>query len=1209
MSKKFAEHSGLNLTAVNQEVLAEWEKYDVFHKSIDEREGCPQFVFFEGPPSANGHPGIHHVLARAIKDTFNRYKTMQGFQVHRKAGWDTHGLPVELGVEKELGITKKDIDNKASEKYISTEDYNHKCRENVMMFTAEWRKLTEEMGYFVDLDHPYITYDNKYIETLWWLLKQLYNKGLLYKGYTIQPYSPGAGTGLSSHELNQPGCYRDVKDLTATVQFLIRDPKEEWTKWGKPYFVAWTTTPWTLPSNVALCVGPKIDYVSVETYNLYNGEPMTLVMAENLVKAYLKPEQECTEGELAPFDKEKKLCPWRITGHYKGTELEGLHYEQLMPWIKPCEKVDDFAPKFVTDYAAAHPEKVFTGEDGRDKFVEMESEAYRVILGDYVTTDDVTGIVHIAPTFGADDAKVAKDANIPALYLINKKGETRPMVDLQGKFYLIDELDNNFVKACVDTEKYGHHAGDYVKNAYDPQFNKDGVWDKAASDKAEDLNVVLCYELKQEGKAFKTEKHVHNYPHCWRTDKPILYYPLDSWFIKDTARKERMVELNKTINWQPESTGTGRFGNWLENLNDWNLSRSRFWGTPLPIWRDENRGEKCIGSLEELYAEIEKAVAAGVMKSNPMKDKGFVPGDYSKENYDKIDLHRPYVDYIVLVNDEGKPMHRESDLIDVWFDSGSMPYAQLHYPFEGEMSRGTEEDRQALIHSQYEGFAIAPKFYPADFINEGVDQTRGWFFTLHAIATMVFDSVAFKNVISSGLVLDAKGNKMSKHLGNAVNPFEQIEKYGADAVRFYMMTNSEPWDNLKYDPAGVDEARRKFFGTLYNTYSFFSLYANVDGFNYGESDVPVEERPEIDRWILSVLNTLIKGVRKEMENYDPTRAGRLIDEFVSDDLSNWYVRLNRKRFWGKEMSKDKLSAYQTLYTCLETVAKLLAPFAPFFADRLYMDLVSVTGRDTVCSVHLSKFPVADDSLIDSDLEERMAIAGKITSMVLALRRKVNIKVRQPLQAIMIPAIDDAQKQHIEAVKDLVMNEVNVKELRFVEGSGVLVKKVKCNFRTMGKKFGKLMKGIAAVMSALEQDQIELLEKQGWLNVDVEGQSVTVESADVDIISEDIPGWLVSNEGNLTVALEVELNDDLRNEGMARELINRVQNMRKEAGFEITDRICVYVSPNNAMEKAIDNYSDYIKGQVLADNIEVSDDNRGTEVEFDDFKLYIDVVKS
>ena len=1207
MAKKFAEHSGLNLTAVNQEVLAEWEKNDVFHKSIDEREGCPQFIFFEGPPSANGHPGIHHVLARSIKDTFNRYKTMQGYQVHRKAGWDTHGLPVELGVEKELGITKKDIDNKASDKYISTEDYNKKCRENVMMFTAEWRKLTEEMGYFVDLDHPYITYDNKYIETLWWLLKQLYNKGLLYKGYTIQPYSPGAGTGLSSHELNQPGCYRDVKDLTTTVQFLIKDPKAEWTKWGKPYFIAWTTTPWTLPSNVALCVGPKIDYVAIETYNLYNGEPMTLVMAESLVGSYLKADQECKEGELLPFDKEKKQCPWRIVDRMKGTELEGMHYEQLMPWVKPCEKVDAFAPKFVTDYAAAHPDKVFASEDGRDKFVEMESEAFRVILGDYVTTDDGTGIVHIAPTFGADDAKVAKDANIPALYLINKKGETRPMVDLQGKFYLVDELDDNFVKACVDKEKYSRHAGDYVKNAYDPQFNKDGVWDKKASDKAEDLNIVLCYELKQEGKAFKSEKHVHNYPHCWRTDKPILYYPLDSWFIKDTARKERMVELNKTINWQPESTGTGRFGNWLENLNDWNLSRSRFWGTPLPIWRDENRGEKCIGSLEELYGEIEKAVAAGVMKSNPLKDKGFVPGDYSKENYDRIDLHRPYVDYIVLVNDEGKPMYRESDLIDVWFDSGSMPYAQLHYPFEGEMARGTEADRDALVHSTYEGYAIPPKFFPADFINEGVDQTRGWFFTLHAIATMVFDSVAFKNVISSGLVLDAKGNKMSKHLGNAVNPFEMIDKYGADAVRFYMMTNSEPWDNLKFDPTGVDEVRRKFFGTLYNTYSFFSLYANVDGFCYGEPDVPVAERPEIDRWILSVLNTLVKGVKREMDGFDPTRAGRLIDTFVNDDLSNWYVRLNRKRFWGKEMSKDKLSAYQTLYTCLETVAKLLAPFAPFFADRLYTDLTAATGRDSH-SVHLAAFPKADDALVDADLEARMAIAQKITSMVLALRRKVNIKVRQPLQAIMIPAASEEQKKHIEAVKDLVMNEVNVKELRFVEGSGVLVKKVKCNFRTMGKKFGKLMKGIAAAMSALGQDQIADLEKSGTVALSVDGNDVVVEAADVEIISEDIPGWLVSNEGNLTVALEVELNDELRREGMARELINRIQNLRKENNFEITDRVNVLVSPNADVENAVDSFADYIKGQVLADNIEVAE-NDGAEVEFDDFKLNIKVVKA
>ena len=1207
MSKKFAEHSGLNLTAVNQEVLAEWEKNDVFHKSIDEREGCPQFIFFEGPPSANGHPGIHHVLARSIKDTFNRYKTMQGFQVHRKAGWDTHGLPVELGVEKELGITKKDIDNKASDKYISTEDYNKKCRENVMMFTAEWRKLTEEMGYFVDLDHPYITYDNKYIETLWWLLKQLYNKGLLYKGYTIQPYSPGAGTGLSSHELNQPGCYRDVKDLTTTAQFLIKDPKAEWTKWGKPYFIAWTTTPWTLPSNVALCVGPKIDYVAIETYNLYNGEPMTLVMAESLVGSYLKADQECKEGELLPFDKEKKQCPWRIVDRMKGTDLEGFHYAQLMPWVKPCEKVDAFAPKFVTDYAEAHPEKVFASEDGRDKFVEMEDEAFRVILGDYVTTDDGTGIVHIAPTFGADDAKVAKDANIPALYLINKKGETRPMVDLQGKFYVLDDLDNNFVAACVDKDLYAHHAGDYVKNAYDPQFNKDGVWDKAASDKAEDLNIVLCYELKQEGKAFKSEKHVHNYPHCWRTDKPILYYPLDSWFIKDTARKERMVELNKTINWQPESTGSGRFGNWLENLNDWNLSRSRFWGTPLPIWRDENRGEKCIGSLEELYAEIEKAVAAGVMKSNPMKDKGFVPGDFSKENYDRIDLHRPYVDYIVLVNDEGKPMYRESDLIDVWFDSGSMPYAQLHYPFEGEMASGTEADRQALVNSTYEGYAIPPKFFPADFINEGVDQTRGWFFTLHAIATMVFDSVAFKNVISSGLVLDAKGNKMSKHLGNAVNPFEMIDKYGADAVRFYMMTNSEPWDNLKFDPTGVDEVRRKFFGTLYNTYSFFSLYANVDGFSYSEADVPVAERPEIDRWILSVLNTLVKGVEREMNGYDPTRAGRLIDTFVNDDLSNWFVRLNRKRFWGKEMSKDKLSAYQTLYTCLETVAKLLAPFAPFFADRLYTDLTTATGRDNK-SVHLAAFPKADDALVDADLEARMAIAQKITSMVLALRRKVNIKVRQPLQAIMIPAASEEQKKHIEAVKELVMNEVNVKELRFVEGSGVLVKKVKCNFRTMGKKFGKLMKGIAAAMSALEQEQIADLEKNGTIALNVDGNDVVVEAADVEIISEDIPGWLVSNEGNLTVALEVELNDELRREGMARELINRIQNLRKENNFEITDRVNVEVSPNQEVENAVSSFADYIKGQVLADNIVVAD-NDGAEVEFDEFKLNIKVVKA
>lgn len=1188
MAKKFAEHNGLNLTQVNQEVLEQWNKNDVFHKSIDEREGCPQFVFFEGPPSANGHPGIHHVLARSIKDTFNRYKTMKGYQVHRKAGWDTHGLPVELGVEKELGITKADIDNKESKKYISVEDYNRKCRENVMKFTAEWRKLTEEMGYFVDLDHPYITYDNKYIETLWWLLKQLYNKDLLYKGYTIQPYSPAAGTGLSSHELNQPGCYRDVKDTTCTALFEATDPKEEWTKWGKPCFAAWTTTPWTLASNTALCVGPNIKYLAVETYNPYNDEKITVIVAESRLAAYFKP-----EGKDLPMDGYKhgdKVVPYRIVGEYTGRDLEGLHYKQLMPWVKPTAKLDKNAPAFVKEYAEAHPDKIFDGENGKDRFVEMEDCAFRVILGDYVTTEDGTGIVHIAPTFGADDAKVAKDAHIPSLFLINKKGETRPMVDLEGKYYLIDELDANFVKDCVDTAAYGHHAGDYVKNAYAPEFNKNGKYDEKAAAKAEDLNIIICMEMKQEGTVLKIEKHVHNYPHCWRTDKPVLYYPLDSWFIRSTAKKDRMVELNKTINWQPESTGTGRFGNWLENLNDWNLSRSRFWGTPLPIWRDEDGEQLCIGSLQELYDEIEKSVKAGVMKSNPMKDKGFVPGDYSQANYDKIDLHRPYVDNIVLVSPTGKPMKRESDLIDVWFDSGSMPYAQIHYPFE---NRDMIDKHLA---------------FPADFINEGVDQTRGWFFTLHAIATMVFDSVAFKNVISSGLVLDAKGLKMSKHLGNAVNPFEMIDKYGADPVRFYMMTNSEPWDNLKFDPEGVDEVRRKFFGTLYNTYSFFSLYANVDGFTYSEPDVPVAERPEIDRWILSVLNTLIKGVDREMQNYDPTRAGRLIDTFVNDDLSNWYVRLNRKRFWGKEMSKDKLSAYQTLYTCLETVAKLLAPFAPFYADQLYLDLTSVTGRDHACSVHLAKFPVADESLIDTDLEARMGIAQKITSMVLALRRKVNIKVRQPLQAIMIPAVDEAQKQHIEAVKDLIMNEVNVKELKFVEGSGILVKKVKCNFRTMGKKFGKLMKGVAAAMSALDQEQIADLEKQGHITIQLDGQNAVVEAADVEIISEDIPGWLVSNEGNLTVALEVELNDELRNEGMARELINRIQNMRKDGGLEITDRIRVTITPDEKVKAAVDGYADYIKTQVLADELTLAD-NDGAEADLDGLKVNIKVEKA
>lgn len=1143
MAKKFAEYKGLNLTETNKVVLEKWNEKDVFSKSITEREGCPQFVFFEGPPSANGHPGIHHVLARTIKDTFNRYKTMKGYQVFRKAGWDTHGLPVELGVEKELGITKADIDNKESAKYISVADYNNKCRENVMKFTAEWRELTEKMGYWVDLDNPYITYDNKYIETLWWLLKQLYDKGLLYKGYTIQPYSPAAGTGLSSHELNQPGCYRDVKDTTMTAQFLMKDPKPEMTEWGKPYFLAWTTTPWTLAANSALCVGPNIDYVAVQTFNPYTGAPVTVVLAEVLVPSYFNPKGE--NMDFAGYEKGDKVMPYKIIAHYKGTDLVGMKYEQLMPMISPLT-------------------------DG----------AFRVIPGDYVTTEDGTGIVHIAPNFGADDANVARKAGVPPIVLINKKGEQRPVVDLEGKYYVVEDLDEQFVEKYVNVDEWNRYAGRYVKNAYDDTL----------TDKDETLDISICMDLKAANKAFKIEKHVHNYPHCWRTDKPILYYPLDSWFIKSTACKERMVELNKTINWKPESTGTGRFGNWLENLNDWNLSRSRFWGTPLPVWRDEDGNELCIGSLQQLFDEIEKSVAAGFMKSNPLKDKGFVPGDYSRENYNKVDLHRPYVDDIILCGETGKPMKRETDLIDVWFDSGSMPYAQIHYPFEN-----AEQIDNGLA-------------FPADFINEGVDQTRGWFFTLHAIATMVFDNVAFKNVISSGLVLDAKGNKMSKRLGNAVDPFDTLEKYGTDAVRFYMLTNSSPWDNLKFDPNGVDEVRRKFFGTLYNTYSFFCLYANVDGFDYSQAEVPVSERPEIDRWILSCLNTLVKGVDSALADYEPTKAGRLIDAFVNDDLSNWYVRLNRKRFWGKEMSSDKLSAYQTLYTCLETVAKLLAPFSPFYADRLFMDLVSVTGRSNAESVHLTDFPVADEKLIDKDLEARMSMAQNITSMVLALRRKVNIKVRQPLQCIMIPAVDDVQKRHIEAVKALLLNEVNVKELKFVEGAGILVKKVKCNFRVMGKKFGKLMKGIAAYIDTLGQEEIAAFEQNGEIKINVEGQDVVVETSDVDIISEDIPGWLVANEGSLTVALEVELNDELRNEGMARELINRIQNLRKDCGLEITDRINVTVSPDERIDGAIASFAEYIKGQVLADDIRIAE-NKGTEVSFDDFNAFIKVEKA
>ncbi|MDY2850391.1 MAG: isoleucine--tRNA ligase [Bacteroidaceae bacterium] len=1188
MSKnKFVIPSKLNLSDVNKEILSQWTSEDLFGKSLKARKGARDFVFFEGPPSANGHPGIHHVLARTIKDTVCRYKSMKGFHVARKAGWDTHGLPVELSVEKTLGISKEDIGHK-----ISVDDYNNQCRADVMKYTAEWRKLSEEMGYWVDLDHPYITYENSYIESLWWLLSQLYNKGLLYKGYTIQPYSPAAGTGLSSHELNQPGCYRDVKDTTVTGLFKIVDAAKELKEWGTPMFAAWTTTPWTLPSNTALCVGPSIDYVAAQTFNPYNGERITILLAQARLNSYLQGEELQTLAELEALDLNEvdgRKLPYRIVGHYKGSDLVGMRYEQLMPWVKPCEKVSDLSAEYVVKYASSHTDKVFAC--GQDKFVEMSDEAFRVIAGDYVTTEDGTGIVHIAPTFGADDAKVAKDAGIPSLFLINKKGETRPMVDLEGKYYTIDELDDNFISACVDKTLYAKHAGDYVKNAYKPEFNVGGKYDEEAAAKAEDLNIVICMEMKQEGTALRIEKHVHNYPHCWRTDKPVLYYPLDSWFIRSTAKKERMAELNKTINWHPESTGTGRFGNWLENLNDWNLSRSRFWGTPLPIWRDEDGEEVCIGSLEQLYNEIEKAVKVGVMNSNPLKANGFVPGDYSDDNYNRIDLHRPYVDNIILVSKTGKAMKRETDLIDVWFDSGSMPYAQIHYPFENA----------ELIDKRLA--------FPADFINEGVDQTRGWFFTLHAIATMVFDSVAFKNVISTGLVLDAKGNKMSKHVGNVVDPFLMIDQYGADAVRFYMMTNSEPWDNLKFDPNGVDEVRRKFFGTLYNTYSFFCLYANVDGFDYSQPDVPVSDRPEIDKWILSVLNTLVKGVKKEMDGYDPTRAGRLIETFVCDDLSNWFVRLNRKRFWGKEMDTDKLSAYQTLYVCLETVSKLLAPFAPFYADRLYLDLTSTTCRENYKSVHLAPFPTADESLINADLETRMGMAQKITSMVLALRRKVNIKVRQPLQAIMIPAISEQQKKHIEAVRDLILSEVNVKELNFVEGSGVLVKKVKCNFRTMGKKFGKIMKDIAAATANLSQEEIAMLESQGSLQLSIADQTVIIEAADVEVISEDMPGWLVSNEGNLTVALEVELTEELRNEGMARELINRIQNIRKDSGLEITDRINVTISDEESVRKALKNFEGYVKSQVLADIITIADiDGQPLDIDGVKVKIIVEAVR-
>ena len=1067
---------------------------------------------------------------------------MKGFKVNRKAGWDTHGLPVELGVEKELGITKEDIG-----KTISIEDYNLKCRQNVMMYTGEWEDLSHRMGYWVDMEHPYITYDNKYIETLWWLLKQLYQKGLLYKGYTIQPYSPAAGTGLSSHELNQPGCYRDVKDTTVTAQFKVLEESAgrfAFDKQGLPvYFLAWTTTPWTLPSNTALCVGPKIDYVAVKGQNPYSKENAIYVLAESRLAAYFK------EGEF------------EVLAHYKGTDLLDIRYEQLFPWIKPCAL-----------------------ENG--KVVNKEADGFRVIPGDYVTTEDGTGIVHIAPTFGADDAKVAKDAGIPSLFVIDKVGDTRPMVDFTGKYFVKEDMDETFVSLCV-CDSYWKHSGDFVKNAYDPKY---AGMDEKELLKTEDLNIVLCMEMKQEGTAFKIEKHVHNYPHCWRTDKPVLYYPLDSWFIRSTAVKERMMELNKTINWKPESTGTGRFGKWLENLNDWNLSRSRYWGTPLPIWRNrDTREEICIGSLEELYMEIEKSVAAGVMPGNPLKERGFIPGDMSQENYDKIDLHRPYVDQIWLVGESGATLKRELDLIDVWFDSGAMPYAQIHYPFE---------NREALDNRT---------IYPADFIAEGVDQTRGWFFTLHAIATMVFDSVAYKAVISNGLVLDKNGLKMSKRLGNAVDPFNAIEQYGSDAVRWYMITNSQPWDNLKFDEEGVKEVTRSFFGKLFQTYSFLTMYANVDGWRYEEPELPMTQRPEMDRWILSELNSLIREVSACYEDYEPTRAGRLIQTFVVDNVSNWFVRLSRKRFWGSAMSIDKLSAYQTLYTCLETVAKLMAPIAPYYADRLYRDLTEATGRSNE-SVHLSLFPVADDSKIDKEQESRMELAQQITSMVLSLRKKEQIIVRQPLQKIAIPAIDTDQQQRIEAMKQLILDEVNVKELEFVEGSGILVKKVKCNFRTMGKKYGKLMKDVNLAVTSMSQAQIAELEKNSTLSLGLpNGENVVVELEDVEIFSEDIPGWTVANEGSLTVALDITVTDELRNEGVARELVKRIQNLRKESGFEITDRIDIQLEHNEHTDTAVEQFRDYISAQVLANSLTLADTvDNPTTLDFENFKVNINI---
>jgi isoleucyl-tRNA synthetase len=1125
MSKKFAEYNQLNLSEVNREVLEYWENQKIFQKSLEIREKAPSFLFYEGPPSANGMPGIHHVIARSIKDIFCRYKTMKGFLVNRKAGWDTHGLPVELGVEKAMGITKEDIGKK-----ISVTEYNAACRKAVMKYTAEWEDLTRKMGYWVDMNNPYITYDNQYIETLWYLLKQLYNKNLLYKGYTIQPYSPAAGTGLSTHELNQPGCYRDVKDTTCTAQFKITNPLPGMTDFGEAAFLAWTTTPWTLPSNTALCVGPNIEYVAVQSYNPYSGKPFTAIMAKDLVANYFNP--KAADLELNAYQNGDKLIPYRITGAWKGIELAGLEYEPLIPWVNPGKG------------------------------------AFRVITGDFVTTEDGTGIVHIAPTFGADDDRVAKTNGVPPLMLTDKDGNRRPMVDLTGKYFKLEDLDENFVKSSVNVPLYSEYAGRFVKNDYDSTLTE--------TDST--LDIDICVMLKQQNKVFKIEKHVHNYPHCWRTDKPILYYPLDSWFIRTTACKDKMIELNNTINWKPQSTGSGRFGKWLENLQDWNLSRSRYWGTPLPIWRTEDGSEeKCIGSVAELIDEINKAVDAGFMKENPYKN--FKVNDYSKANYaqENIDLHRPYVDNIVLVSNSGKVMKRETDLIDVWFDSGAMPFAQLHYPFSKKSLDG---------------------LYPADFISEGVDQTRGWFFTLHAISAMIEGSVAFKNVISTGLVLDKNGNKMSKRLGNGVDPFETINNSGSDPLRWYMITNASPWDNLKFDKEGIDEVRRKFFGTLYNTYSFFALYANVDGFDPEAKPIAFNQRPEIDQWILSLLNSLIKDVDEFYGTYEPTKAGRAINDFVNDHLSNWYVRLNRKRFWGGEMNDDKLSAYQTLYACLKTVAQLMAPIAPFYADKLYMDLA-----DLADSVHLSDFPVANETLIDKDLEERMQIAQQISSMALALRRKVNIKVRQPLTTIMIPVLDDHQKATIQAVQALILNEINVKGIKYVDNADeILVKRIKPDFKKLGPRYGKIMKDLAAAIASLSQQDIAQLEKNEKLDILIAGQIAEITTSDVEIISEDIPGWLVANEDRLTVALDVTVTEELKKEGLARELVNRIQNIRKSNGFEITDKIKVTIQAHPLIIEAVEEYKQHIANQVLANSIELAELTEGFELDLDEFTL-------